>query len=61
MSKVSVAEPLSVDLKPNSLLDVQGLSVRFHLGGMVLGAVNEVDFQLALGETLCLLGESGVV
>jgi peptide/nickel transport system ATP-binding protein len=56
---VSVAEPLSVDLKPNSLLDVQGLSVRFHLGGMALGAVNEVDFRLALGETLCLLGESG--
>jgi peptide/nickel transport system ATP-binding protein len=57
--EVSVAEPLSADQKLSPLLDVQGLSVRFHLGGMALGAVNGVDFQLALGETLCLLGESG--
>lgn len=41
------------------LLDVRELSVRFGSGNSALGAVSGVDFQLALGETLCLLGESG--
>jgi peptide/nickel transport system ATP-binding protein len=41
------------------LLDVGDLSVSFALGGAALGAVNGVDLQLGLGETLCLLGESG--
>ena len=47
------------DQNSTLLLDVKDLSARFHLGGIGLGAVNGVDFQLALGETLCLLGESG--
>jgi peptide/nickel transport system ATP-binding protein len=38
---------------------VRELSVSFVLGGTALGAVSGVDFHLALGETLCLLGESG--
>lgn len=54
-----VARPVPADPSSLPLLDVRDLSVRFHLGGRALGAVNGVDFQLALGETLCLLGESG--
>ena len=56
---MTAARPVPVDRPLLPLLDVRELSARFHLGGMVLGAVNGVDFQLALGETLCLLGESG--
>lgn len=56
---MTAARPVPADRPSLPLLDVRGLSARFHLGGMVLGAVNGVDFQLALGETLCLLGESG--
>ena len=41
------------------LLEVRDLSVLFRTGGQSLGAVNGVDFQLALGETLSVLGESG--
>ncbi len=56
---MTATRPVSADRPSLPLLDVRELSARFHLGGMVLGAVNGVDFQLALGETLCLLGESG--
>ncbi len=56
---MTAARPVPADRPSLPLLDVRGLSARFHLGGMELGAVNGVDFQLALGETLCLLGESG--
>jgi oligopeptide/dipeptide ABC transporter ATP-binding protein len=43
-----------------SVLEVQDLSVRFHVpGGRVLQAVNAVSFALAKGETLGLVGESG--
>ncbi len=42
------------------VLDVQDLSVRFHVpGGRVLQAVNGVSFALTRGETLGLVGESG--
>ena len=51
--------PGPADRPSPPLLEVRGLSVRFGFGGSALGAVNGVDFQLALGETLCLLGESG--
>ncbi len=56
---MTAARPVPADRPSLPLLDVRELSVCFHLGGMALGAVNGVDFQLALGETLCLLGESG--
>ena len=56
---MTAARPVPADRPSLPLLDVRELSVCFHLGGRALGAVNGVDFQLALGETLCLLGESG--
>jgi len=56
---VTTDRPGPADGPSPRLLDVRELSVSFVLGGTALGAVNGVDFQLALGETLCLLGESG--
>jgi peptide/nickel transport system ATP-binding protein len=56
---VATDRPGPADRPSPPLLEVRELSVSFVLGGTVLGAVNGVDFQLALGETLCLLGESG--
>jgi peptide/nickel transport system ATP-binding protein len=56
---VTADRPVSADGPTSSLLEVRELSVRFGFGASTLGAVNGVDFQLALGETLCLLGESG--
>jgi peptide/nickel transport system ATP-binding protein len=41
------------------LLEVQDLGVRFRSEDGDVVAVSGVDFELALGETLCLLGESG--
>lgn len=40
-------------------LDVQGLSIDFHLRTHILHAVRDVSFQLHSGRTLCLVGESG--
>lgn len=56
---MTAARPGPANRPSPPLLDVRELSASFVFGGMVLGAVNGVDFQLALGETLCLLGESG--
>ena len=46
-------------IPPPLLLDVNGLSVCFRTDDGDVAAVKDVKFQLALGETLCLLGESG--
>src|SRR5882672_2207362 len=45
------------DAKP--LLDVEKLRVHFNTDGMVLKAVDGVDFEVYPGETLALVGESG--
>lgn len=41
------------------LLSVRGLSVHVRLKGVWQRAVGEVSFDVAHGETLCLVGESG--
>ncbi|MFG2772361.1 ABC transporter ATP-binding protein [Streptomyces sp. NPDC048350] len=44
----------------DALLSVRGLSVRFRMrGGRHVGAVTDADFDLAPGECLALVGESG--
>jgi peptide/nickel transport system ATP-binding protein len=41
------------------LLDVQGLTTVFDLGGRALRAVDDVSFKVGTGDTLGLVGESG--
>jgi oligopeptide/dipeptide ABC transporter ATP-binding protein len=41
------------------LLSVRHLQLEFHKDGQALRAVDDVSFDLATGETLCLVGESG--
>jgi oligopeptide/dipeptide ABC transporter ATP-binding protein len=43
----------------DALLSVRHLSLEFHKDGQVLPAVDDVSFDIASGETLCLVGESG--
>ena len=43
----------------NSLIDVKNLEVQFEIRGAVLKAVDHVSFEIAPGETLGLVGESG--
>ncbi|MEU5217204.1 ABC transporter ATP-binding protein [Streptomyces sp. NPDC020807] len=44
----------------DALLSVRGLTVRFRLGGgRAVAAVSDADFDLAPGECLALVGESG--
>src|SRR4051794_41823434 len=49
----------SVD-SPDTVLSVRGLKTYFRLGnGTELRAVDDVDFTLERGRTLCIVGESG--
>src|ERR1700732_2567874 len=41
------------------LLDVRGLSVDVVSNGRRLRIVRDIDLQVAAGETLCVVGESG--
>jgi len=43
----------------NTLLEAEGLSVRYPVKGGWVHAVSEVDLQLRAGETVGLVGESG--
>ncbi|WP_425995049.1 ABC transporter ATP-binding protein [Afipia sp. DC4300-2b1] len=42
-----------------TVLSVEGLSVKFSHSDRPLTAVSEIDFELARGETLAIVGESG--
>ncbi|UCF89658.1 MAG: ATP-binding cassette domain-containing protein, partial [bacterium] len=41
------------------LIEVKNLEVQFEIRGAVLKAVDQVSFEIAPGETLGLVGESG--
>jgi peptide/nickel transport system ATP-binding protein len=63
---ISASTPQARAAGQAPLLDVQGLKVRFPIRGGVLqrvkghfDAVNGVSFQVAAGQTLALVGESG--
>lgn len=43
----------------DKLLEVKGLKTHFHMHGYTVRAVDGVDFSLAKGETLGIVGESG--
>jgi oligopeptide/dipeptide ABC transporter ATP-binding protein len=43
----------------SKLLEVKGLKTHFHMHGYTVRAVDGVDFELAEGETLGIVGESG--
>ncbi|MEU7025820.1 ABC transporter ATP-binding protein [Streptomyces sp. NPDC046275] len=51
---------VSAERAEDALLRVRGLTVRFRLrGGRTVAAVTDADFDLAAGECLALVGESG--
>jgi peptide/nickel transport system ATP-binding protein len=57
-AEVTSAEQL-VTGEQAALVPVRNLSVAFIGGGRTVHAVNDVDFDLALGEVLGVIGESG--
>lgn len=46
-------------MDPNALLQVDGLTVRFHGDAGTVAALNGVTFTIQPGETVALVGESG--
>ncbi|GGY39867.1 ABC transporter ATP-binding protein [Streptomyces omiyaensis] len=53
-------DAVTAERAENALLSVRGLTVRFRLrGGRTVAAVTDADFDLAPGECLALVGESG--
>ena len=46
-------------MQDKPLLEVQDLSVRFHVHGGTVQAVRNISFNIHEGETLCIVGESG--
>ena len=57
---VTVVDPQDVHPeKGEPLLEVEDLSVEFHTAAGVVKAVTELSFNLAAGETLAVIGESG--
>ncbi|GHE84222.1 ABC transporter ATP-binding protein [Streptomyces longispororuber] len=56
---LSPASPAPAPAAPAPLLDVRDLHVEFRTRDGVARAVNGVDYSVAAGETLAVLGESG--
>ncbi|MFE0647191.1 ABC transporter ATP-binding protein [Streptomyces sp. NPDC059534] len=53
-------EAVTAERAEGALLSVRGLTVRFRLrGGRTVAAVSDADLDLAAGECLALVGESG--
>ncbi|MFI2738320.1 ABC transporter ATP-binding protein [Streptomyces sp. NPDC018711] len=53
-------QAVTVERAEDAVLSVRGLTVRFRLrGGRTVAAVSDADFDLAAGECLALVGESG--
>lgn len=53
-------EAVTAERAEDALLSVRDLTVRFRLrGGRTVAAVSDADFDLAAGECLALVGESG--
>ncbi|MFB7512166.1 ABC transporter ATP-binding protein [Streptomyces sp. NPDC056144] len=53
-------DAVAAERAEDALLSVRGLTVRFRLsGGRSVAAVSDADFDLAPGECLALVGESG--
>ncbi|MFD0366549.1 ABC transporter ATP-binding protein [Streptomyces sp. NPDC127114] len=57
---VRALEAVSAERAADAVLSVRGLTVRFRMrGGRSVAAVTDADFDLAAGECLALVGESG--
>jgi peptide/nickel transport system ATP-binding protein len=48
-----------MDMKQELLLDIKGLTVRYHTDSGVVQAVDKLDLKLAPGESLGFVGETG--
>ena len=46
--------------KGDRILDVQHISMRFHTKGLCVRAVTDVSFPVDEGETIGIVGESGL-
>ncbi|NED89205.1 methionine ABC transporter ATP-binding protein, partial [Streptomyces sp. SID11233] len=55
----TVPSPRESGAEDGPLLDVRDLHVEFHTREGVVRAVNGVNYTVAPGETLAVLGESG--